>query len=139
MGEGFTVIETPRSSCPISRSVELLGDRWSVVILRDIALRDRRGFRELLTRNPEGISAPVLSRRLADLVKAGFLTKMEVERGSAGRYSLTEDGIQTVPLMVELARLGKKLDPTTVPALTVGSGHDAIETYMDRLRSLHLD
>ncbi|MBB0968369.1 helix-turn-helix transcriptional regulator [Dietzia aerolata] len=135
------MIETPRSSCPISRSIELLGDRWSVVILRDIALHDRRGFRELLTGNAEGISAPVLSRRLADLVRAGFLTKMEVERGRAGRYSLTEDGIQTVPLMFELGRLGAKLDPTTVPAVTVAGDRSraSIESYMDRLRSLHLN
>lgn len=134
------MIEAPRSSCPISRSIELLGDRWSLVILRDIALHDHRGFRELLTGNAEGISAPVLSRRLADLVKAGLLTKMEVERGSPGRYSLTEDGIQTIPLMFELARLGHTLDPTTIPAGNVSrdSDPDAIRAHMDQLRSIHL-
>lgn len=134
------MIEAPRSSCPISRSIELLGDRWSLVILRDIAVHDHRGFRELLTGNAEGISAPVLSRRLSDLVKAGLLTKKEVERGNPGRYSLTEDGIQTIPLMFELARLGTRLDPTTVPTETVdrNSGRDTIQSHMERLRSTHL-
>lgn len=134
------MIETRRSSCPINRSIELLGDRWSLVILRDIALHDRRGFRELLTENAEGISAPALSRRLSDLVRAGLLTKKEVERGSPGRYSLTENGIQTVPLMFELARLGTTLDPTTVPTEKVDqNGDDAtIRSHMGRLRSHHL-
>lgn len=134
------MIEIPRSSCPISRSIELLGDRWSLVILRDIALHGRRGFRELLTENAEGISAPVLSRRLSDLVTAGLLTKKEVERGSPGRYSLTENGIQTIPLMFELARLGTRLDPTTVPTEKVDRNSDqaTIQSHMGRLRSIHL-
>lgn len=134
------MIEIPRSSCPISRSIELLGDRWSLVILRDIALHGRRGFRELLTENAEGISAPVLSRRLSDLVTAGLLTKKEVERGSPGRYSLTENGIQTIPLMFELARLGTRLDPTTVPTEKVDRNSDqaTIQSHMGRLRNIHL-
>lgn len=135
------MIKTPRSSCPISRSVELLGDRWSLVILRDIALHDHRGFRELLTGNAEGISAPMLSRRLSDLVAAGLLTKKDVERGNPGRYSLTEHGIQTIPLMFELARLGHTLDPTTTPAENAPRDGDpaAIRAHMDKLRSSHLD
>lgn len=130
----------PRSSCPISRTVELLGDHWSLVILRDIALHDHRRFRELLTGNAEGISAPVLSRRLTSLVNAGLLTKSEVTRGAAGRYSLTEKGIQAVPLMFELARLGAILDPTTTgpSAISAESDRATIESHMERLRDLHL-
>lgn len=130
----------PRSSCPISRTVEVLGDHWSLVILRDIALHNRRGFRELLTGNAEGISAPVLSRRLTSLVNAGLLTKTQVSRGAAGRYSLTENGIQTVPLMFELGRLGAILDPTTTPTTAVAADSDraTIAAHMDRLRSIHL-
>ena len=48
-----------RSGCPINRSLEMLGDQWSLLILRDIAAYDRRSFRELLTGSDEGISAPV--------------------------------------------------------------------------------
>jgi len=134
------VTREPRSSCPISRTVEVLGDHWSLVILRDIALHHRRGFRELLTGNAEGISAPVLSRRLTSLVNAGLLTKTEVARGAAGRYSLTENGIQTIPLMFELARLGAILDPTTTPSSAVAADSDraTIEGHMDRLRGIHL-
>ncbi|CAM2954868.1 helix-turn-helix domain-containing protein [Actinomyces slackii] len=91
----------------------MMGDQWSLLILRDIALHDRRSFRELLTGSDEGISAPVLSRRLTDLTAAGFLTKTEVTRGKQGRYSLTELGLATIPLLIELGRLGRRIDPST--------------------------
>lgn len=107
------MINAPRSACPINRTLEMVGDQWSLLILRDIALHDRRSFRELLTGSDEGISAPVLSRRLADLTTAGFLTKSTVARGKQGRYSLTELGLATIPVLVELGRLGRRIDPAT--------------------------
>lgn len=109
------MITSPRSGCPVNRALEMIGDQWSLVILRDIAAYDRRSFRELCTSNEEGISAPVLSRRLADLTRAGFLTKADASPGKQGKYSLTELGLQTIPLMAELARLGVLLDPATAP------------------------
>lgn len=134
------MIEVPRSACPINRSLEMLGDQWSLLILRDIALHDRRSFREILTRSDERISAPVLSRRLADLVAAGFLTKSEAARGKQGRYSLTELGLGTVPLLVELGHLGVRIDPTTsshAPSVNAGSSRDA-QDYITTLRAAHI-
>lgn len=133
------MITSPRSGCPINRALEALGDQWSLVILRDIAAYDRRSFRELLTANDEGISAPVLSRRLADLVEAGFLTKTEAPRGKQGRYSLTELGISTAPLLVELGRLGVAIDPTTsaqAPEFSRVGG--TLDDAMADLRGRHL-
>lgn len=135
------MITAPRSGCPINRSLEVLGDQWSLVILRDIAVHDRRGFREILTANDEGISAPVLSRRLADLTAAGLLTKSEAPRGKQGRYSLTELGVATVPLMIELARLGVVLDPSTEanrPGIARSGSTDDIAAWTDALRQRHL-
>ena len=105
----------------------MLGDRWSLLILRDIVLHDRRSFRDLLTGSEERISAPVLSRRLTDLVAAGFLTKDEVTRGKQGRYSLTEQGMATVPLLIELGRLGD-----------LGSDHDGFAERLSALRKAHI-
>ena len=133
------MIPQPRSACPINRSLEMLGDRWSLLILRDIVLNDRRSFRELLTGSEEGISAPVLSRRLADLVEAGFLTKNEVARGKQGRYSLTEQGLATVPLLIELGRLGARIDPSTTPnAPRIGTDPDDLVRRIAVLREAHL-
>ena len=133
------MIPQPRSVCPINRSLEMLGDRWSLLILRDIVLHDRRSFRELLTGSEEGISAPVLSRRLTDLVEAGFLTKSEVARGTQGRYSLTEQGLATVPLLIELGRLGARIDPSTAPnAPRIGTDPDDLARRIAVLREAHL-
>lgn len=136
------MITPPRSGCPVNRSLEMIGDQWSLVILRDIAAYNRRSFRELCTANEEGISAPVLSRRLADLTKAGFLTKAEASPGKQGKYSLTELGLQTIPLMVELARFGVLLDPSTAenaPAFIHSSDEGDLESRIEELRRLHLD
>ena len=133
------MIPLPRSACPINRSLEMLGDRWSLLILRDIVLHDRCSFRELLTGSEEGISAPVLSRRLTDLVEAGFLTKSEVARGKQGRYSLTEQGLATVPLLIELGRLGARIDPSTAHnAPKLSTDPDDLTRRIAALREAHL-
>lgn len=135
------MITSPRSGCPIDRALEALGDQWSLVILRDIVVHDRRSFRELFTANDEGISAPVLSRRLADLTSAGFLVKTEAPRGKQGRYSLTELGIRTIPLMVELAKLGAAIDPTTAtqrPEFMQSGNDDELSSRVEDLRKLHI-
>ena len=117
----------------------MLGDRWSLLILRDIVLHDRCSFRELLTGSEEGISAPVLSRRLTDLVEAGFLTKNEVARGKQGRYSLTEQGLATLPLLIELGHLGTRIDPSTAPnAPRIGTDPDDLARRIAVLREAHL-
>lgn len=136
------MITSPRSGCPINRGLEVLGDQWSLVILRDIAAFDRRSFRDLLTGNDEGISAPVLSRRLADLTGAGLLAKSEAPRGKQGRYSLTELGIATLPLMVELARFGIAVDPSTAderPEFIRSGTAGQVEAWAATLRERHLD
>lgn len=134
------MIEAPRSGCPINRSLEMLGDRWSLLILRDMALHGRQSFRELLTCSPEGISAPALSRRLADLTTAGFLTKTAADRGKQGRYRLTELGLATIPVLVELSRLGTQIDPSTAALASDLSNNPAeLRARVDALRAQHLD
>jgi transcriptional regulator, hxlR family len=109
-----------------------------MLILRDIILHDRRSFRDLLTGSAEGISAPVLSRRLGDLVKAGFLTKSDVTRGKQGKYSLTDTGLATVPLLIELGRLGACIDPSTRHnAPDFGTGPAELATRIAALRDAH--
>ena len=54
----------PRSGCPINAAVEVLGDRWSLLVLRDVIFGDRRHFRELLAGSEEGIATNILASRL---------------------------------------------------------------------------
>lgn len=73
----------PRSGCPINAAVEVLGDRWSLLVLRDVIFGDRRHFRALLTGSIEGIASNILADRLVRLVEAGILTRGTAARGSA--------------------------------------------------------
>ena len=69
--------ETARSDCPINLTTELLGDRWSLIVLRDIMFADRRHFRVLLLRSEEKIASNTLAARLRNLVEAGLLSATE--------------------------------------------------------------
>ena len=73
---------SPRSGCPINAAVEAFGDRWSLLVLRDVMFGNRRYFRELLANSEEGIASNILSDRLQRLVRDGLLTRADA--GPAG-------------------------------------------------------
>lgn len=133
----------PRSGCPINAAVEALGDPWSLIVLRDMMFGDRRYFRELLNGSEEGIASNVLSSRLKSLVAAGLLTRDEVTRGQRARYTLTEAGIQTLPVLVAFGTWGRAHRNTT-PGLTIRQqlmeegGPAVVAELMDELRAGHL-
>jgi|TARA_B100000378_G_scaffold250706_1_gene224857 DNA-binding HxlR family transcriptional regulator len=132
----------PRSGCAINAAVEVLGDSWSLIILRDIVFGGRRHFRELLTQNNEGIASNMLASRLRKLVDEGLLTKAEAVRGQKAKYSLTEAGIQTLPVMVALGTWGMTHRETS-PELTIRSrlmtdDPQLVSGLMEELRETHL-
>lgn len=132
-----------RSGCPINAAVEVLGDRWSLIVLRDVIFGGRRHFRELLANSEEGIASNILSSRLKSLVANGLLTREDVARGRRGAYSLTEAGIQTVPVMAALGSWGLRHCATS-PELSVraqlleDAGPPLWRDLMDELREAHL-
>lgn len=133
----------PRSGCPINAAVEALGDPWSLLVLRDVMFGNRRYFRELLQGSEEGIASNILSSRLKRLVGAGLLTKEDAARGQRAAYSLTEAGIQTLPIMVSLGNWGLAHREGTrelrVRAeLLRDGGPDLVASFMDELREVHL-
>src|ERR1044072_1254134 len=71
--------ENHRSGCPINLTLEVLGDRWSLLVIRDIMFGNRRHFRELLTQSEEGIASNILADRLKRLTESGFLTRADDE------------------------------------------------------------
>ena len=87
-----------RSGCPINLTLEALGDRWSLIVIRDIMFGNRRHFRDLLGGNEEGIASNILAARLKRLVALGLLTRLDdpTHRQKA-IYSLTEPAIALVP------------------------------------------
>ena len=132
----------PRSGCAINAAVEVLGDNWSLIVLRDIIFGDRRHFRELLTSNNEGIASNMLSSRLKKLVDEGLLTKAEAVRGQKAKYSLTEAGIQTLPVMVALGAWGmthRETSPElTLRARLMAEDPQLVTELKDELREAHL-
>jgi DNA-binding HxlR family transcriptional regulator len=133
----------PRSGCPINATIEVLGDRWSLLVLRDIIFGDRRYFRALLTGSIEGIASNILADRLVRLVEAGILTRGTAARGQRARYSLTEAGIQTLPIIYALGNWGLDWRPgggelRSRQQLMRDGGPAFIEELMDELRVRHL-
>jgi DNA-binding HxlR family transcriptional regulator len=134
----------PRSGCPINAAVEVLGDRWSLLVLRDVVFGDRRYFRALLTGSIEGIASNILADRLVRLVGAGILTRGTAARGQRARYSLTEAGIQTLPVLYALGNWGLDWCAGTEELrirqqIMRDAGPGFIEELMDELRVRHLD
>jgi DNA-binding HxlR family transcriptional regulator len=133
----------PRSGCPINAAVEVLGDRWSLLVLRDVIFDDRRYFRALLTGSPEGIASNILADRLVRLVEAGLLSRGTAARGQRAQYSLTEAGIQTLPILIALGNWSLAWRPGTNDLYARhqflhDEGPAFVEALMDDLRTRHL-
>jgi DNA-binding HxlR family transcriptional regulator len=137
----------PRSYCPINLSLEIFGDSWTLLVLRDLMFAGKRHFRELL-QSDEGISSNILADRLARLVEHGVLTKADdPTHKQKAIYTLTEKGISLLPVIVQIGAWGsrwvsdaKKLDATSRKHLREiqEGGPRAWAKRMDELRAEHL-
>lgn len=134
---------THRSGCPINLSLEVFGDKWSLLVLRDIIFGGKRHFRELL-RSEEGIASNILADRLKMLVEQGMLTKADdPSHKQKAIYSLTEKAIETVPIMERLGSWGRRWlnvsEELSIRAeLLEKGGQEMLDQFMDELRTEHL-
>src|ERR1700731_1959877 len=91
-----------RSGCPLNASVEILGDRWSLLIIRDMMLRGFRSYKEFLE-SYEGIATNILADRLRKLVAHGIITtERDPLDGRKVIYLLTAKGIDLAPVLTEM-------------------------------------
>ena len=95
-------------TCSIARTLALIGDRWTLLVLRDVANGVRR-FDELA--GHLGIARNILASRLKRLVSAGLPTREDAGPGRRAAYSLTEASIQLVPVFVQLGEWGPAPPP----------------------------
>jgi DNA-binding HxlR family transcriptional regulator len=103
--------EGPRSYCPINLSLEVFGDSWTLLILRDMMFAGKRHFREML-QSDEHISSNILADRLKMLVEQGVLTKTDdPSHKQKAVYSLTEKGIALLPIIVQIGAWGTRYVP----------------------------
>lgn len=133
-----------RSGCPINLTLEILGDRWSLLVLRDMMFGNRRHFRELLSKSEEGIASNILADRLKKLQAQGMITRADdPSHKQKGIYSLTEKAIQLVPIMALVGGWGRKHLPVSEELsiraqLLEEGGPPMWDAFMEELRRLHL-
>lgn len=92
-----------RSTCPINCSLELVGDKWTLLIMRDMLLHNKRTFKEFSS-SDEGIATNILSNRLAMLEEHGIITKNKMpDNRRVNIYAPTNRGLDLIPIVLELA------------------------------------
>lgn len=105
-----------RSGCPVSKSLEIVGDRWSLLIIRDMMIRGVRNFRDF-QQSGEGIASNILADRLRKLTKAGMISSEAGETdGRKVNYRLTRKGIDLAPVLLELLFWGAQYDDKGSPS-----------------------
>jgi DNA-binding HxlR family transcriptional regulator len=133
-----------RSGCPINLALETLGDRWSLIVIRDIMFGNRRHFRELLGQSEEGIASNILAARLKRLLESDLVSRADdPSHKQKTIYSLTERSIQLVPLLAHMGAWGRRHLPVSRPLairaqLLEEGGPLMWEDFMDELRETHL-
>jgi DNA-binding HxlR family transcriptional regulator len=102
-----------RSDCPINYSLQMLGDSWSLLIIRDILFAGKKTFGEFLS-SDEGIARNILTNRLTNLVQNGIIVKGPHPTDRRKEiYSLSDKGLDLIPLLLELSAWGAKNEPKT--------------------------
>ena len=100
-----------RSTCPISFALDFIGDKWTLVVLRDLILAGKRYYQEFLE-SPESIATNILAARLKLLEAAGMVTrKADPAHGRRVVYTPTSKALDLLPVMLELVRWGASHDP----------------------------
>jgi DNA-binding HxlR family transcriptional regulator len=123
-------------NCPIFYSLEIFGDKWSLILLRDILHFDKSRYTEFLS-SDEGISTNILSDRLKMLEKEGIISKRR-DPGNKKQfiYSPTKKCLDLVPIIIELAVWGAKYDPDTkAPPKEMAKIRKNRKDYIDSIRA----
>src|SRR5262245_16830376 len=112
-----------RSKCPIAGALDLVGDRWTLLVMRDLLLYDKRRFAELLA-SPERIATNILADRLERLEQCGLVERRAYsERPLREEYLPTGRGRDLAPVLRELIRWGQRHVPGTAKKPPAGVRH----------------
>jgi DNA-binding HxlR family transcriptional regulator len=133
-----------RSGCPINLTLEVLGDKWSLLIIRDMMFGNRRHFRELLLKSEEGIASNILADRLKTLLEEGIVSRADdPTHKQKAVYSLTEKGIALLPVLAQISGWGRNHLPVSEELairaeLLARGGPRLWDAFMRELRETHL-
>jgi len=128
-----------RSTCPVNYSVEIFGDKWMLLLLRDLMFNGKNSFLEFRASH-EKISSAVLTEKLNTLLAEGIVTKVtSPKNASKFLYLLTDKGIELVPFMVEFLDWGSRYSPDGGPKSLLNqikqSKKKTIAELQDKLRT----
>lgn len=102
-----------RSHCPISFALDIFGDKWSLLILRDIIFKDKIYYQDFAN-SEEGISTNILAERLDRLKREGLIqSKPDKKNGRKIVYSPSEKALDLIPVILEIIDWSAKYDPKT--------------------------
>ena len=123
-----------RSLCPLSISLEIFGDRWTLLIVRDLMLKGRNSFREFAD-SGEKIASNVLADRLARLETHGIIDRRpHPEEGRSQIYRLTEKGLQLAPVLLEMILWAARHERTAAPPSEVKRIEKQRAVYLSEIR-----
>lgn len=124
----------PRSGCPISIALELLGDAWTLLIVRDLMFKDRRTYNDFLN-GGEGIASNILADRLRKLEDANIIEKQRDPKDARRFiYRLSPKGIDLAPVLVELVIWSARHEQTDAPPPAVRSMRADREKFLADVR-----
>jgi DNA-binding HxlR family transcriptional regulator len=127
-----------RSTCPISTSLDVLGDKWTLLIIRDMVFAGKSTYGQFLL-SAEKMATNILADRLAGLEAQGIVSKaVAADKKSKFTYRLTEKGVDTIPILIELILWGARhcatiVDPGLLAELQAGKDA-AVEKYQQFAR-----
>lgn len=133
-----------RSHCPINYVLEHIGDKWSLLIIRDLMFKGKRHYNEFLE-GGERVSTSVLGTRLKQLEEVGLISKGEDDvKKSRIKYSLTQKGIDMLPFMVDMISWSGQYDKETEAGedfLNQAKYHrdDLLQSFREKLTKEHLN
>lgn len=123
-----------RSGCPINIALEIFGDRWSLLIVRDLMLKGRNTYKEFLEAE-EGIATNILAERLQRLEATGILLKQpDPADGRKTIYQLTPKGIDLTPVLVEMILWSVRHEKTGAPPATIRAIKKNREAFIAEVR-----
>lgn len=132
-----------RSSCPIASALDIIGDKWSLLIIRDMVLGQKKTFKEI-SNSEEAIAPSILSARLKLLEYYGVLSKRKLpENLKENIYLLTEKGIALIPIIIEVILYSdehfRQFNPKMLPISEKGFDNDKsilIENFQNSYKEL---
>jgi DNA-binding HxlR family transcriptional regulator len=124
-----------RSSCPVATSLDIFGDKWSLLVIRDLLFTDHRRFGDFAGAD-EGIATNVLAERLERLECEGLIRREpDPADGRKFVYGLTAKGLDLAPLIVEMVIWAARYEKTAAPPDLVRSMERDREKFLHGLRT----